>query len=70
MTALHATPLRMEPRGPHRFALVPDHAASRAYATQLEARERAEAARANRTIIRRALDILAPAIIARLERRA
>lgn len=67
---LHPSPLRMEPCGPNRFALVPDHAASRAYADQLEARERAEAARANRTIIRRALDTLAPAILARLERRA
>ena len=51
-----ADPYRFEPRADGVAALVPDHAASRAWARQQEAAERAEAARRSQPAWRRALD--------------
>lgn len=63
------TPYRCVELSPGRLAMLPDYAASRAIAREIEARERDEAARAARSTIRRALDALAPTIMARLEAR-
>jgi hypothetical protein len=75
MTPRHANrgpdgmiPLRIIPGQKANLALVPDFALSRAYARELEARERAEAMRQARPMIRKALDALVPVIMAKLGR--
>ena len=72
MTPRHANrgpdgmiPLRIIPGQKANLALVPDFALSRAYARELEARERAEAMRLARPAILRLLDLVAGAVLAR-----
>ncbi len=58
-------PRRIIPGQKANLALVPDFALSRAYARELEARERAEAMRLARPAILRLLDLVAGAVLAR-----
>lgn len=61
-----ATPYRVVELSPGRMAILPDYAASRAIAAEIEAREREAARQAARPAIVRLLAHVAPAVMHRL----